>query len=92
MSDVTPYKAYEKTLWKNGETPLSADNLNNIEDGIDAISTEVQKIRDEFTDLTENLQTDIDDVDEKLSELEISYNQLTIISGGTSENFVGQSN
>ena len=26
--------AYTKTTWKNGETPLNADNLNNLEDGV----------------------------------------------------------
>lgn len=25
---------YNKTNWKNGETPLNADNMNHIEDGI----------------------------------------------------------
>lgn len=28
--------AYTKTEWVTGETPLSADNLNNIENGIEA--------------------------------------------------------
>ena len=32
--------AYEKTTWQNGITPLSADNMNNIEDGVsEAIET-----------------------------------------------------
>ena len=26
--------AYNKTNWKNGETPLNADNMNHLEDGI----------------------------------------------------------
>lgn len=26
--------AYNKTNWKNGETPLNADNMNHIEEGI----------------------------------------------------------
>lgn len=26
--------AYTKTTWKNGETPLNADNMNHIEEGI----------------------------------------------------------
>lgn len=27
--------AYNRTTWVNGETPLSADNMNNIENGIE---------------------------------------------------------
>lgn len=26
--------AYTRTIWRTGETPLSAGNMNNIEDGI----------------------------------------------------------
>ena len=27
--------AYTRTIWRTGETPLSAGNMNNIEDGIE---------------------------------------------------------
>lgn len=27
--------AYTRTIWRTGETPLSAENMNNIEDGIE---------------------------------------------------------
>lgn len=30
--------AYSRTTWVSGETPLSADNMNNIEDGIEELS------------------------------------------------------
>ena len=29
--------AYTRTEWVSGETPLSADNMNNIEDGIEEV-------------------------------------------------------
>ena len=29
--------AYNRTNWVNEETPLSADNFNNIEDGIEEL-------------------------------------------------------
>lgn len=29
---------YVKTIWQNGKTPLNADNMNHIEDGIEAAS------------------------------------------------------
>ncbi len=31
--------AYTRTDWVSGETPLSADNLNNIEDGIEELNS-----------------------------------------------------
>ena len=31
--------AYTKTTWVTGETPLSADNMNNIEDGIEELNS-----------------------------------------------------
>jgi hypothetical protein len=31
--------AYTKTNWTPGETPLSADNLNNIENGIESVES-----------------------------------------------------
>ena len=33
--------AYTRTTWVSGETPLSADNMNNIEDGIQEIKNTV---------------------------------------------------
>ena len=36
--------AYERTNWVTGETPLSADNMNNIEDGIEALQTAVDTL------------------------------------------------
>jgi hypothetical protein len=36
--------AYTKTTWVNGETPLNADNLNNIEGGIKDNETSIGNI------------------------------------------------
>lgn len=36
--------AYAKTNWVNGETPINAANLNNIENGIEAIDNKIQDI------------------------------------------------
>ncbi len=35
--------AYTKTNWVSGETPLSASNMNHIEDGIDDLNTTMDK-------------------------------------------------
>lgn len=36
--------AYEKTHWVNEETPLNAENLNKIEDGIEAVQVDARVI------------------------------------------------
>ena len=38
--------AYTRTTWRTGETPLSAGNMNNIEDGIEEALAIVQSIAD----------------------------------------------
>lgn len=35
---------YRKTEWINGETPLNADNMNNIEDGIESLETSLGQV------------------------------------------------
>ena len=34
--------AYEKTPWSNGATPLSAENMNHIENGLETLETDLQ--------------------------------------------------
>lgn len=36
--------SYSRTNWVSGETPLSADNMNNIEDGIEEVQTTANAI------------------------------------------------
>lgn len=35
--------SYTKTVWVNNVTPLNADNMNHIENGIEALATELEK-------------------------------------------------
>jgi len=35
---------YDKTQWINGVTPLSQDNLNHIEDGVDSAHEEIEDL------------------------------------------------
>lgn len=41
--------AYKKTEWINGETPVNADNLNNIEQGIEGAHKAIEKHIEELT-------------------------------------------
>lgn len=38
--------AYEKTVWENNTTPLNADNMNHIENGIEANSLKLDTVEE----------------------------------------------
>lgn len=58
---------YNKTVWKNGQTKLNADNLNHIEDGISKASTNVDNLSNKFDSISTIYETKTDAVN-KLSE------------------------
>lgn len=43
--------AYEKTNWVNDETPLNAENMNKIENGIEQNANDAEAIRDNTTQI-----------------------------------------
>lgn len=43
--------AYEKQTWANNVTPLDADHMNHIENGIAESSTEIEKLKSDIADL-----------------------------------------
>ena len=45
--------AYEKRTWVSGTTPLSAENMNHMEEGIAAANEGVDKLNTDFTNLFE---------------------------------------
>ena len=48
-------KSYNKTIWVNEETLISAENLNNIEDQVEHITTEVSSIATNFDDINNKI-------------------------------------
>lgn len=40
--------AYTKTTWGNNVTPINADNLNNIEDGIGDVDDRVTEVENNY--------------------------------------------
>lgn len=40
--------AYNKTTWINNETPINADNLNNIENGVDDVDDRISVVEDNY--------------------------------------------
>jgi len=56
---------YKRTNWKNNDysTPLSAENMNNIEDAIVNLINEIDLSRDKETSLSESLKLTNDSLD-----------------------------
>ena len=52
--------SYVKTKWYDNQTPLSAGNLNNIEDGIEAVPVDASVGRSSIVTKTVNIETDVD--------------------------------
>lgn len=55
--------AYNKTVWKNGQTKLNADNLNHIEDGISKVSINVDNLSNQFKNISTIYETKTDATD-----------------------------
>ena len=51
---------YSKLQWKDKEvsliTPVNANNLNRIENGVDAATTKINEIVQKFNDLTQDME------------------------------------
>ena len=74
--------AYTKTTWVNGETPINADNLNNIESGIKDNETLIGNITGTILWENPNPTTDFTEQDVTLSSsdydcYEVIYKQST---------------
>ena len=66
--------AYNRTTWVNGETPLSADNMNNIENGIEENAAAVAELNGKFLNLI--------NPDDILVKPSIYNNRADSLSGG----------
>ena len=47
--------SYEKTNWQNGVTPVNAQNMNHIEDGIAANDTAITQVNTRITQTNNNV-------------------------------------
>lgn len=72
-------KIYDRTFWVDGETPVSADNLNKIEKGIQELSE--LSVRPSDLIVTEDSGIKIDTVDGKIL---ISIDNSTVLRGDNS--------
>ena len=60
--------AYERTVWVKGQTPLSAENFNNIEEGIEQLNSDLENKIGE-------VKKEVDDNAQKLADLIITRDQ-----------------
>lgn len=49
--------AYKRTNWQNGVTPLSAQNMNNIEDGIQENQAAINLTNNNVANIKKEVQT-----------------------------------
>lgn len=49
--------AYTKTTWVNGETPINADNLNNIENGIETNTNDINALNTNLNKIEDGIET-----------------------------------
>lgn len=56
--------AYERTVWVKGQTPLSAENFNNIEEGIEQLNSDLSNVNDKLNSKAD--KTSLDDTNRKM--------------------------
>lgn len=60
--------AYQRTTWRTGETPLSADNMNNIEDGLAELRAAIEASFDQWHPVGEYFETSDTEFDPNTAE------------------------
>jgi hypothetical protein len=78
--------SYEKTVWSNGDT-ITAEKLNNIEDGIEAASAEAPLIENREVIIPQTILNKDDKVGGPTS---ACYYMETVTIPGTAEDFFGR--
>ncbi len=86
--------SYERTFWENGKTPINADNLNKLEEGVSANAEALFAVNENMSALTEEvgtkaeqtdleaLGTDLENVENNVGTLENRVSALELSGGG----------
>ena len=86
--------SYNKTVWVNGANPpINAENLNNIETGIEAVNQATTAAEERLTTAESNIDTlehqyqsvdtDLGDIMDEMLQVEKTENKVNIISPET---------
>lgn len=62
--------SYKKTTWINDSTPVNADNMNKIEEGIEAAHNDISTVRQDLSKLSGNTDTSIEDLETSVKDLD----------------------
>lgn len=84
--------SYVKTEWMDNQTPLSAENLNHIEDGIEQNSQDIDNVpvlksvgRDSIIQKTVNLPDDVDDEGNPINRTNVANGAFSVVFGSRNE-------
>lgn len=84
--------SYVKTEWVDNQTPLSAENLNHIEDGIEQNSQDIDNVpvlksvgRDSMVQKTVNLPDDVDDEGNPIDRTNVANGAFSAVFGSRNE-------
>ena len=72
--------SYNRTFWENGITPINADNLNNLEEGVFANAEALSSVNENMSALSEEVGTKAEQTD-----LETVNNRVTETQGNVEE-------
>lgn len=60
--------AYVPFTWVDGETPITADRLNHVEGGVEAVSLEVESVLEDTVDIIAALTLRVEALEALLGE------------------------
>lgn len=62
--------SYKKTTWINDSTPVNADNMNKIEEGIEAAHNDISTVRQDLSKLSGNTKASVEDLEKRIDSVE----------------------
>lgn len=90
-------ESYNKTVWVNGSNPpINAENLNNIESGVEAVNQAVTAVEGRVTTAESRIETleqqyagvdsDLADIMDELLQVEKTENKVNVFNDQTASN------
>lgn len=79
--------SYERTFWENGKTPINADNLNNLEEGVSANAEALSAVSENMSALTEEIGTKAEqtDLEAVVKQVTTTQNNINTVAGEVSD-------
>lgn len=74
--------SYKKTTWINDSTPVNADNMNKIEEGIEAAHNDISTVRQDLSKLSGNTDTSIEALETSVKDLDERVEKIDLVPMG----------